>query len=231
MSLIRFIDEDMIRAACVDEAEVASAIAISAKFCAKTFTLEACIEHPREVSTFCAGTIVFARKKKIQGRKDGERAFTIKNDLHNELVSACHSEQHPLPILGHLRAPKKCNYKIYEYIDDMEKDTDDEESFNAFSGSIVTSDSNNYNERREEFLVFGDKKKGEPVRRAPLFNMEQHQEDTIVVFSYVEQMIIRELDGNVRASSLMQFYHLKRAEAEAVANNIKKKFIAITEVC
>lgn len=209
MSLIKFIDEDMIRAACLDENDVKDAISISAKFCVKTFTFEACIAHPIEVSTFCATTIVLSRTKKIKGRKDGIRDFSIKKDLHNELVSACHAEEHPLPILGHLRSPQKCNFQINEYNDDNSMEFCDEDS--------------------DVFMKFEGDGSGRPAKVKFLYNMESQQED-VVIFSFVEQMIIRELDGNVRASALMQFYNLKRAEAEAVANNIKKKFIAISEV-
>lgn len=209
MSLIKFIDEDMIRAACKDEQEVKNAISICAKFCVKTFTFEACIAHPMEVSTFCATTIVLARSKQIKGRKDGVRDFSIKEDLQNELVRACHCEEHPLPILGHLRSPQKCNYQINEY-----KDEDTGEYWEESEA--------------EEFIRFKPTG-GQPAKTKYLYNIDSQHEDA-VVFSFVEQMIIRDLDGNVRASSLMQFYNLKRAEAEAVANNIKKKFIAISEV-
>lgn len=109
MKMIEFIDAELIGLACKKafvESETELAILISAKFCEKVFTLRECVQNIMAISTFCATTICIAGGREFKGLK-GTRPFSIKDDLHNELSSACDRGYEPLPILGYLYRPKK----------------------------------------------------------------------------------------------------------------------------
>lgn len=110
-NFIRFIDEKLMGEVCRTIGQpdsVKEAISISAKFCVKAFTINECIAHDREVSTFCASTIFLSSKREFLDKASGQkRSFSIERDLQNELTDAVKRGEHPLPILGYVSLPEK----------------------------------------------------------------------------------------------------------------------------
>jgi hypothetical protein len=200
---VPFLDRNIIRSACLTDEECDLAINIGSKFCVKAFTLTDCIANSREVSTFCATTIVLARSKKFNRRDDKrkerdmrisaptkEADFSVKDDYQNELTKACNDGYEPIPINGYVRKAEKNKAYIIPYSED----------------NIMQ------HEKLQEVHELS----------------ERLREEASLVLTDAEVKIMYEMDGILRIDALKKRYGLKRAEAVAIVNNIYNKLATVS---